>query len=72
MCPEFLALPEVGIGNTLVRAGVIGLGLNHREAQKGILYFFEEMVSTITITITNINIISILLLLLIHYCYYYY
>jgi len=44
MCPEFLALPEVGIGNTLVRAGVIGLGLNHREAQKGILYFFEEMI----------------------------
>lgn len=43
-CPEFLVIPDVGIGNTLVRAGVIGLGLNHKEAQKGILSFFEELI----------------------------
>ena len=43
-CPNFLMLPDVGIGNTLVRAGVIGLGLNHKEAQKGILSFFEELI----------------------------
>jgi len=43
-CPgPLLASPVV---DTIVQGGIVGLQLRHREAQSGILTFFEELVST--------------------------